>query len=136
VLEDQGCRSLGVRGREEHRHDAAVERAVDGSSFGSCVVQHRANVVHPLLERGQRLERHGIGEPDPSLVEDDDPAERSEAPEELRHERDFPPAFDVALPGSADDEIHRPIAEYLIGDVHFAATSEPGFRDIHARSVS
>jgi hypothetical protein len=131
VFEDQRRRALGVGRGEQHRHDAAVEGSVDRRSFGPCVVEDGANVVHPFLERGQRLERDGIGQAHPSLVEDNDPAKRPEPAEELRHERKLPPALDVALPGTADNEIEGPLAEYLIGDVHISATREPRLGNVH-----
>ena len=63
--------TLGMRSREEHRDRAAVALAEHGGALAPGRVEHGADVVHTLLEVRHVLRRHGVGEADSPLVEDD-----------------------------------------------------------------
>jgi hypothetical protein len=89
---------------------------------GADGVHDRANVVHPLLERGQTVGRDGVGEPGPPLVEQDEPGERPEPLEEPGEPRLLPHEFDVGDEPGDVDEVEGSIADDLVRDAHFTAT--------------
>src|ERR671937_12448 len=58
------------------------------------LVEHRVDVVEPLLERGHLVARKRVGDAGAALVEHDQAAERAEAVEERRESRLFPLRLD------------------------------------------
>src|SRR6266542_1447045 len=62
-----------------------------------------------------------VRHPSPPLVEDDQPAEGSEAFVKGSAKREVPPALYVRRPPGHDHEVNRAIADDLIGDVNVSA---------------
>ena len=117
VDNDQGAQAVGMRRREDKPHQRAAEGRDEGCSIASGGVHHRADVVDPCLERRQRLHRHRIGHADAALVEQDESPDRRQASPELREWGHIPLGFLMARPLVRQDEIDRPLAEDLVGDV-------------------
>ena len=78
-------------------------------------VHHRAHVVHPLLERP---DAHSIRETHPALVEQEETRERAEPLAEAPVVGVLPEHFQVRDRAGNEDEIRRPVAHDLVGDVH------------------
>jgi hypothetical protein len=64
-------------------------------------------------------------EPRATLIEDDHAAERREPPHPVAVEWVLPSEIDVRNPARDDDEIERPLADDLIGNVDVAALGVP-----------
>ncbi len=119
LVQDERGRALGVRGREQGRHRAALELRVHGRALRAGGVQHRDHVVHLLLERRRLGDR--IGQPRSATVEHDQPRERREAVEVPRHPRLIPVVLDLRDPGGHVHDVDRAVADDLVGDVEIAA---------------
>ena len=107
-------RSLGMRRREHERHRCAV--AEDRRPIGPGGIHHHTDVVHPLLERRQRAQRYGIGDPRAALVKHDQTTERRQPSEKPLDERLLPPHRDIRHPVRDENEIERSLADHLISD--------------------
>jgi hypothetical protein len=71
ALEQHECEDpLRVRRREEDRHRRAVHVAEQRGPLDADSVEHRAHVVHALLERGHAAD--AVGRTRAALVESDD----------------------------------------------------------------
>jgi hypothetical protein len=81
-------------------------------------VHHRAYVLHPLLERG-RIGR-AVRQPGAALVDEDQPREPGQTPQETRERRLVPAGLEVRHPAQHEDDIDRPAAEHLVGDARIA----------------
>ncbi len=126
-------RPLGVRRGEQHRHRAALRDPEHHRTLRSRRVHHGAHVVHPCLHRWQLGLGDPIREPHAALVEQDQPAEGRERREEASQIRLLPHRLDVAGPAHHPHEVHRSIADDLVGDVHPAGClGEPRLRHPHA----
>src|SRR5205823_11406522 len=73
-----------------------------------------------------------IGQARAALVEDDQTREGGEPLEEARQRRLLPRQLDVRHPARDEDEIQRPFADDLVGDVDVAAAGEAGLRSHEA----
>jgi hypothetical protein len=120
AVEDECGRSLRVGRREEHAHQTALGEAEDGRAFTVDRVEHGSHVVHPLLERRQAIRRNGVGETGAALVEQDQPGEAREALEDVGVRRLVPHQVDVRDPARYVDQVERPFAHDLVGDVQVA----------------
>ena len=119
--------ALRVRRREQAAHRSALGHAQQRGARGAHRVHHRADVVHPLLERRQL--RHAVREAGAALVEQDQPRERGEPEEEARERGLLPEVLEVRDPAHHEHEVERAVAHDLVGDVDVAAA-----RVAHARS--
>ena len=72
-----------ISGREEGRHRAALGNAAQGGPLRSDRVHHRPDIVHPLLQGRQAIERNAIGETGAAFVEENEPRKRREAAQEI-----------------------------------------------------
>jgi len=90
-------------------------------------LEHGSDVVHPLLESRELVVGHTVGESRAALVEEDETREGGEALEEVRHRRLLPHQLDVRDPAGHVDEVARPLARHLVGDVEVAASRVPRF---------
>ena len=90
----------------------------------------------PSAARGPEvLDRDAVGESRPALVEQDQPRERGEPGEEPRVLRHLPAHLDVRDPAGHPDEVERPLADDLVGDVGVAAPDVAGRRHGHRTTV-
>ena len=126
AVEDQADAALGVGGREQRRHRTALGRAEQDRALGADGVHHRQHVVHPLLERLRGRDR--VRQPAAALVEDDQPAERGEPPQEVRGRRVLPVLLDVRQPLRHQDHVDVAFADHLVGDAQLAGFCESGLR--------
>ena len=134
AVEHQRDRPLGVRRGEQHRHRAALRDPEHHRTLRSRRVHHGAHVVHPRLHRWQLGLGDPVREPHAALVEQDQPAEGRERREEPSQIRLLPHRLDVAGPAHHPHEVHRSIADDLVGDVHpVGGLGEPRLRHPHAR---
>ena len=91
-------------------------------------VHDRPQVVHPGVEGWQRLDSDGIGEAHAATVEQDQPAERRQAPPKVGQRGHIPLTIHVAEPHVRQDDVNGPLAEHLVRDVNVAGTRVAGFR--------
>ena len=131
AVHDERHRALGVGGGEQRAHRAALRDAEERRALRADGVQHRPDVVHPLLEGGQLLIGNPIGKARASLVEQDQTGEGCEPREEPRVGRFLPVQSDVRDPAGHVDEIERTVPDHLIGDMRIAAPGEPRLRSLH-----
>src|SRR5215210_40764 len=121
---------------EQHAHVPAFGMAEQGGVLGADRVHDGANVVHPLLERRQLIVGDVVGEAGAALVEQDQARERREPPEEARQLRLLPHELDVRDPAGNVDEIERPLAHDLVGDVDVAASGVARLGRRHPRTAN
>jgi hypothetical protein len=97
------------------------------------------NGVHDGLDLGRSLFeqtnfRDGVRQPDPSLIEQEDPTERGELLKEGLELGQGPEQLDVADHRPNEDKLDRPVAEHLIRQAQIAARCVRRFR--HGMSVA
>src|SRR3954465_15536119 len=122
---------LGIRGGEEagQRRPLALREEVGARSARRG--EDRPQIVHLLLEGGEREPvRHAA----PATVEQDQPAERGQPPERSCDTRLAPEVLYRGDPRRDEDQVARPLAHHLIGEVYgaVAGVSCPG--DVHRRA--
>ena len=115
-IEHQSECALGIRRGEQQAHRSAFGNRVERRPNGADRVDHRTNIVHPLL-KGRRAARRNRIRDRAALVEQDDPTERRKALIERRVDRIFPEQLQVADPPRDGDEIERSVPENLKRDV-------------------
>ena len=135
AVEHECERPLGMGRGEQRAHRAALGDTEQRRALGARRVHHRANVADPLLEDRKLVHRHPVGETHAALVEQQQPRERGEAVEEPSLSRILPGELDVTHPTGNEDEVDRPLAEDLVGDVDVAALRVPRLGD-HPASLS
>ena len=131
AVEDQRPRSLRSFCRKHDGLWAALAHTEDGRLS-------EADGVHDGLDLGRSLFkqtnfRDGVRQPDPSLVEQEDPTERGELIEEGLELGHGPEQLDVGDHRPDEDELDRPVAEHLIRQAQIAAGCVRRFR--HGLSV-
>ena len=105
--------------------------------LGPRCVHHGAGVVHADLEGREPVLGHAVREPHASLVEDQYPSERGQAPQEPLDPRLVPHALDVRDPSEYEDQIDGAVAQYLIRDVDaIGGLRVLGLGGIHPRILS
>src|SRR3954447_14381871 len=121
---------LGIRGGEEagQRRPLALLQEVGarsarrapgggGGAGGPRRGEDRPQIVHLLLEGGERQPvRHAA----PAAVEQDQPAERGQPPERSCDTRLAPEVLYRGDPRRDEDQVARPLAHHLIGEVYGA----------------
>src|SRR3989442_2780118 len=132
-VEDERPDALGIGRREEHGEGPTLGEPHDGRPLRARCLQDRAEIVHALLER--RVADIAIREPRAALVEEDHAAEGCEAPHPVAVGRVLPGEVNVRDPARHDDEIERPLADDLVGNVDVAALGVAGFWG-HQRSLA
>jgi len=69
VHRHQRLHAVRMRGRDQHAQLSSVTMPNKCRAFGADRIHHRADIVHPLLQRRQVLD--GVRQPDPTRVEED-----------------------------------------------------------------
>jgi hypothetical protein len=118
AVDDQPDGALGVCRREEDRHRSALGHAEHDRALGAGGVHDGAGVVHPNLERRQAILGHPVGQPDASLVEDQQSAERGEASKEAGEPRLRPHPLDMRDPAQDEEDVDRAVTDDLVRDMH------------------
>ena len=122
--QDEAARPLGIRGREDARHAAALGRAEDERALAPRGVHHGADVVGSLFERRRGLRT--VAHARPPLVEPDQSSERTQALDQGGRLRDLPEQLQVRDRARGVHEVDRiALARDLIGDHHVAAPRVP-----------
>jgi hypothetical protein len=125
VVEDEGVRTLGIRGGEEEGDPAALLRGPERRALGLRRVHDRPDVVHPRLER--RHLAYGIGEAASTLVEQENSADPGEAVDVVYEERHVPTSKEVGELAPHEDDVLVALADDLVGDRDPTA---PGVEDV------
>src|SRR4051812_10181720 len=131
AVEDQRPRSLRSFCREDHGGRTALAHTEDGRFCKADGVDDRLDLGRSLFE--QTNFRDGVRQPDPRLVEHEDPTERGELLEEGLELGQGPKQLDVGGHRPDEDELDRPVAEHLIRQAQIAARCVRRFR--HSMSV-
>src|SRR6266550_3368945 len=105
AVQDQRSNTLRVSRGEQHAHRSAFGDSQQSSSLGADGIHHGTHVVHALFQRRQLVDRNAIGKSRTPLVEQDQPAEGSEALEKTREIGIFPRVFDVRDETQYENEI-------------------------------
>ena len=95
-------------------------------------VHHRLDLGHPVVEGPNPW--HRIRQSDARLVIEDNATERGQLVEERLELGHGPEQLDVADHRPHEDELHRPVAEHLMGDAEIAASRISGLG--HGPSVN
>lgn len=111
--------AVRIRRGEENAHRCPFGEPEEGRTLRAGRIHHGTNVVHARLEARRAADR--IGHPGAPLVEADQPRERPEIVQELGEARQLPLQLHVRDEARYEDEVHRPFARDLVGDVHVAA---------------
>jgi hypothetical protein len=93
---------------------------------------HRADVVHPFLQRWQVLDR--VRQPDPAHVEEDQPPVAGKPAQEPLGLGVVPHQLDVARPVEREHDVDWAIPDDLIGDLEIPAGGVLDVRD-HSGSL-
>src|SRR5439155_12715053 len=101
------------------RHRTALRNPEERGAVDSDRVHDGPHVVHALLERVDSAET--VREPRAALVEADEPRERAQPLEEVGRPRVLPLVFEMGHKAGDEDEVKRPRARDLVGDVEIAA---------------
>ena len=117
--EDDARDALGVGGGEQDAHRAALGESEERRALRTDFVHDRANVVHPLLERGDA--GRSIGQSLAPLVERDDAGKRRKTAQEARISNHFMREFDMRNAARDQDDVDGPAPHCLISDVEFIA---------------
>jgi len=125
VDQDQRRGPLGVGRGEEQGHLSAPARAEERRPLRARGIHDPADVVRPLLQRGDRGQRHRVRDARPALVEAEDPAERREAAKEPCEQGLLPHHLDIAGPPRDEHQVQRAVPDDLIGDVAVLAPGVP-----------
>jgi hypothetical protein len=113
-VERERAHALGGRGREQHRHRAALHDRDQVGARGAGGVHHRAHVVDLLLERGRAV--GAVRHPRAAAVVEDHPAEPAQALEEARDRRVLPQGLDGGERLRHEDDVALALADRLIGE--------------------
>jgi hypothetical protein len=114
-----------VRGRGiEQRHRPALGYPEQRRAFAPDLVQDCLNVVHALL-KGEDL-RASIRHAGAPLIEQDDAAERAEAPEKCTVVGRLPDRVNVRNKAGNEQQVERTLAENLIGDMNVVTLDVAG----------
>jgi hypothetical protein len=108
---------IGVHRGEDEPHQASAQGRDQRRPVATGRIHDRADIVDPGLDRRQGLDRHRVGHADATLVERDEPPDLREPSPQLRDRRHVPLGFLMTHPLVRQDEIDRPLAEDLVGEV-------------------
>ena len=119
IEDDEAQAALGIRRREEHAQAGARGAAPEDRSFGPGGIHHGPDVVHGRLERLHLAD--AVGQARPALVEHQH-ATVGREPFDVANEQGLVPGRQQVA-GDAPDEhdVHRPVADDLVGDRDVAA---------------
>lgn len=119
-------------GGDQHAQLPGVTMADKCRTVGTDHIQHRADVVHPFLQRRQVLDR--VRQPDPAHVEEDQPPVAGEPAQEPLGLGVLPHQLDVARPVERERDIDWAIPDDLVGDLEVPAGGVADGRD-HRESL-
>jgi hypothetical protein len=127
-----GC-SFRIGSCEQRGERAPVAEATNNCTIRARGVHDRSDVVHAYLERGPG---NTVRHPGSALVEKEQAANRCEPGEEPRLGRVLPNELYVMGQTRDEDQVERPFADHLVGDVDVAASGVVGARSFVDRACS
>ena len=137
--QDEAARPLGISGREDARHAAALGRTEDERALAPRSVHHGTDVVGSLFER--RRGRRTVAHARPPFVEPDRSSERAQALDQGGRVRDLPEQLQCdTVPGACTRStglsspvtwyatITSPLRAYLVSGRGITDASDPPHR--------
>ena len=115
--QDERCRPVRIRRREEDRERSGRVHAEERRSLGARGLHHRQRVRHPRLQGRKSIDRQWVGEACATGVEEHETSDRRESHEEGTERGVRPEQFDVRVGGCDHQHIDRPVAGDLVRDV-------------------
>src|SRR5690349_9941367 len=107
--------AVWIRGGEHDTDGPAFGVSEQCSAPASCGVQYGAKVVGAALEGGYAID--WIRQPRTALVVEDHARERRKISDKLRPAGIRPQQVDVGEPPRDDHQVHRTVADDLIGEI-------------------
>ena len=139
VAENECRRSFGVGRREHAAERAAVRERDEHGSLTPGGVEDDPKVVDTLLDRGQAIPAHAVGEARPAVVEADQPPEAPEPFGEIGHGGQPPEVLELGDEGPDAQNVDAAArSDHLVGDVDVAVfdVADVVVRHRHACSSS
>ena len=107
-----------VSRREQQRLCDRVLLHVQHRPLGAGGVHHRADVVHPRVQRRDRVGVDAVGQPGAAPVEQQQPRAGAQAAQQARGRRPLPDQLHVRHEAGQDrHHVDRSVADHLVGDV-------------------
>jgi hypothetical protein len=131
VVEDECSHPLRVRRGKKAAHRGCLERGDDRRSLDSSSVEHRANVIHPRLQR--RHVADTIGQPSASAIERHHPRVCAETIEHRSILGEFQLHLEVANEAMNKNKIERAFTRDRVRDRNIPATRITNVRK-HSRN--
>jgi len=122
---------VGRREQEEHRRSIATRP--ENRPFDPSGVEHCSHIIHLHVE-GRNATR-SVGQPRPALVEENDTRKRDQRLGEAAPVPTLPPQLEVLEEVRREEDVDRPVADHLVGDVRAAAPGVVGLGNHAAASV-
>lgn len=119
---------------EQRNTATAFLRSEQGGTLRSRRVEYPRQVRRPFLDRWRSTHRHRVRQPRSAAVEHDESRERRETPEEPLERGILPDSVEVPRAG-VKEEVDRPVADDLVGDLSTRAGRELNRRRLHGSSV-
>jgi hypothetical protein len=116
-VQQQARHVLWVRGGKEQAHRPRLVHREDVRRGRPDGGHHGSHVVDAFLQRRHLAWRKSIGQANPSLVEQDQPAELGQPCGEVAEADVFPHDIEMSEPPGDAHHIGRPVTQRLIGDV-------------------
>src|SRR6266568_4310206 len=124
-VEHERAYALRIRRREQDRERSALRIAEQGRTVTAGGI-HGTHIVHPGLQ--VRQPDSAIRETGATLVEANQPRKGPESLEQPCRRRVLPVIIEMRYESGNEDEVERPLARDLIGDVDVAALRVPDRR--------
>jgi hypothetical protein len=124
---------IRVRCREEHAQAGARAAAPQHGALGAGRIHDSSDIVHGRVERLHLA--NTVGQACPALVEHQHAPECGQTFDMADEHRLFPGREKVACDPAHEDDIRRPIADYLVCDRDVAASRIGHVGRLHAGSV-
>ncbi len=113
--------SLGVRRGVQHRRERRLRCGEERGRLAARGFEHRMDAIRPLLHRGELGDRDRVGAAGPEEVAHEQPAERSQPPEDSCCCGLVPEQVDGERRRGNEEEIRSVVARDLVRDVRVAA---------------
>jgi hypothetical protein len=123
----QRLHAVGMGGGDQHAQLPGVTMADQGRTVRTDRIHHRADVVHPFLQRRQVLD--GVRQPDPAHVEEDQAPVAGKPAQEPLGLGVLPHQLDVTRPVERHHDIDGAIPNDLVGDLEVPAVCVVDARD-------
>src|SRR5581483_11904949 len=113
------------------RHGTGVKRRNNRRAVRSSSIEDAADVFCPLLPGRDGSTGNGVGDTGSSTIENDEPAERCQAPTKFRHRSDVTMVVHVATQAETPEHVHWPVAMDLVTNIGVTDFDILGLRTAH-----